>query len=83
MGQVLDKCCCTNDSKLKEFEDYNTPDIARCQPMDLKGLKNYQKGDLLINESNSSITGTGTQKLRRRKVGEPRGDRASVNSTLN
>jgi len=27
MGLVLDKCCCSNDGKLKEFEDFNSPDL--------------------------------------------------------
>jgi len=27
MGLVLDKCCCSNDGRAKDFEDFNTPEL--------------------------------------------------------
>lgn len=30
MGSALDKCCCTNEQKLKDLDDMASNDVARC-----------------------------------------------------
>jgi hypothetical protein len=32
MGLVLDKCCCSNDSKIKEGEDFMPPEMPKPLP---------------------------------------------------
>lgn len=52
MGLVLDKCCCTSETK---SEDYASSDIARCQPMDSKGTHSYKKASNASNRSHISL----------------------------
>lgn len=41
MGLLLDKCCCSNDTKIREFEDFVPPEVMKVQPTPIHGLDHY------------------------------------------
>ena len=52
---VLDKCCCSNDSKMRDFEDFAPPEILRRSPLESNGMNSYKKTSLQPNKSNLTL----------------------------
>jgi hypothetical protein len=42
MGTILDKCCCSNETKLGQYEDFNAPDLVRGHAPVVQNAHSYQ-----------------------------------------